>query len=142
MSEPPTYDLAILKQRTLEMLSEYMERGWSLGEVDCLIELQLLDEQMKDEERKKYPVGSGFLDYFPDAAMEVARVSYEATQQHHPGEPMHWDREKSTDESDAMIRHFLRRYEVDTDGMLHAAKMAWRSMAFLQKLLESRRETK
>ena len=87
--------------------------------------------------RKKYPVGTGALDYFPLALAEVARVSWEGNQQHHKDKPLHWDRSKSTDEADALIRHYLQRGTLDTDGMRHSAKMAWRALALLQKELEA-----
>jgi hypothetical protein len=90
-------------------------------------------------ERKTFPVASGVIDYFPDALVAVAEVSRVGNEQHNPGKPLFWDRSKSQDESDALMRHFLERYDVDTDGMLHAAKVAWRALAFLQKLIESRR---
>ena len=90
-------------------------------------------------ERKTFPVASGVIDYFPDALVAVAEVSRVGNEQHNPGKPLFWDRSKSGDESDALMRHFLERYDVDTDGMLHAAKVAWRALAFLQKLIESRR---
>ena len=88
------------------------------------------------KERKTYPVATGFLDYFPLAAAEVAHVSFVGNEQHNPGTPLHWDRSKSTDEADALIRHFLQRGTVDSDGIRHSAKLAWRSMALLQKELE------
>lgn len=90
-------------------------------------------------ERKKCPVATGVLDYFPDALMEVARVSYEGSQQHNPGEPVHWERSKSTDEADALMRHLLQRGKRDTDGMRHSAKVAWRALALLQKEIEAER---
>jgi hypothetical protein len=89
------------------------------------------------QERKKHPVASGVLDYFPDALVEIARVSWEGNEQHNPGQPLHWARGKSTDEADTMIRHFLQRGQRDKDGMRHTAKMAWRALALLQKELES-----
>lgn len=89
--------------------------------------------------RKQYPIASGVLDYFPDALMAVALVSYLGNKQHNLG-PLHWDRTKSTDEADALIRHFMQRGTVDTDGALHSAKMAWRALALLQKELESRKD--
>lgn len=92
------------------------------------------------EERKKLPVGTGVLDYFPDALAEVAKASLAGNGQHMPGEPLHWDRAKSRDESDALIRHFLERDKMDSDGILHAGKMAWRALAYAQKLIEERRE--
>lgn len=90
--------------------------------------------------RKCYPVASGVLDYFPDAIMEVALVSWTGNEQHHPGEPLHWDRSKSTDEADAQMRHFLQRGTRDTDGMRHSAKNAWRALALLQKEIEAERQ--
>ena len=86
--------------------------------------------------RKETPIASGVLDYFPDALAAVARVSFIGNQQHNPGQPLHWAREKSTDESDALIRHFLERGTMDTDGTRHSAKVAWRALALLQKEIE------
>jgi hypothetical protein len=89
--------------------------------------------------RKQYPVASGVLDYFPDAMVEISHVSYIGNEQHNPGTPLHWDRSKSGDESDAMIRHFLQRGTKDVDGLRHSAKMAWRALAILQKEIEGER---
>jgi hypothetical protein len=86
--------------------------------------------------RKTYPIASGLLDYFPDALAAIAHVSYVANEQHNPGEPVHWAREKSTDEADTMLRHFLERGSLDGDGLRHTAKMAWRALALLQKEIE------
>lgn len=91
-------------------------------------------------DRKAYPVASGVLDYFPDALLAVAHCSYIGNEQHNPGTPLHWDRSKSTDEADALIRHFLERGKVDSDGVAHSAKMAWRALAYLQKEIEASRE--
>jgi len=77
------------------------------------------------------------LDYFPDALVALARVSWEGNEQHNAGQPLHWAREKSSDEADALIRHFLQRGTVDSDGISHTAKMAWRALALLQKEIES-----
>jgi hypothetical protein len=57
--------------------------------------------------------------------------------QHNPGSALHWDRSKSGDESDALMRHFLERGTIDTDGVRHSAKVAWRAMALLQKEIEN-----
>lgn len=89
------------------------------------------------EERKKAPICRGVLDYFPLAIAEIARVSLAATQQHHPDEPMHWDRPKSCDHADCIARHLIDRGKIDADGQRHSAKMAWRSLALLQLELES-----
>ncbi len=89
--------------------------------------------------RKARPVGTGVLDYFPDALMAVAHCSWVGNEQHNPGSDLHWDRSKSKDEADALIRHFLERGKVDTDGVRHSAKMAWRALALLQKEIERER---
>jgi hypothetical protein len=89
-------------------------------------------------ERKAIPVSSACIDYFPNALVEVARVSLRGSKQHHPDKPCHWDRGKSADEADALIRHFLARGEIDDDGLPHSAKLAWRALALLQKELEER----
>lgn len=87
--------------------------------------------------RKTFPVGTGVLDYFPDALVAVAEVSYVGNQQHNPGKPLNWNRSKSSDESDTLIRHFLQRGTLDSDGIRHSAKMAWRALALLQKEIEA-----
>lgn len=92
------------------------------------------------QERKQIPIVAGFLDYFPLAIIEVAKLSAKGNDQHNPGTPIHWDRAKSGDEDEALMRHFLERDEVDTDGCLHRTKVAWRAMAGLQKALEASSE--
>lgn len=90
-------------------------------------------------ERKQYPVASGVLDYFPDAIVAIAHLSHVGNAQHNPGKALHWDRSKSTDEADTMLRHFLQRGTRDADGIRHSAKMAWRALALLQKEIEAER---
>ena len=92
---------------------------------------------MKAEDRKKRPVFSGVLAYFPDALMEVAHVSFVGNEQHNPGQPLHWDKNKSKDEADALIRHLLEAGTLDTDGLRHSAKVAWRGLALLQRELDA-----
>ena len=92
---------------------------------------------MTAKDRKQRPVYSGVLKYFPDAIMEVAFVSYIGNQQHHPDKELHWDRNKSTDELDALMRHLISAGTIDTDGVRHSAKVAWRALANLQKEIEN-----
>jgi len=97
-----------------------------------------LDEFMDEkEDRKKIPVYSGVLKYFPDAIKEVAKCSYTGNEQHNPGTPLHWDRSKSGDELDALMRHLIDAGTIDTDGIRHSAKVAWRALANLQKEIEN-----
>jgi hypothetical protein len=89
--------------------------------------------------RKETPMARGLLDFFPGALAEVAHLSWVATQQHHPGEELHWDKNKSTDEADCIIRHLVDRGKFDTDGVRHSAKVAWRALALLQRELDAER---
>lgn len=88
--------------------------------------------------RKETPMYSGLLKYFPDALAAVARVSYHGNQQHNPGEPLHWAREKSTDHHDCCVRHLVDAGTIDDDGQPHSAKLAWRALAILQLEEEAR----
>lgn len=87
--------------------------------------------------RKDTPICSGVLDYFPAAIAEIARVSKAGNDQHNPGQPLHWSRGKSADHADCVIRHTMERGSIDTDGMRHSAKAAWRALALLQEELEA-----
>jgi hypothetical protein len=86
--------------------------------------------------RKALPVCTGVLDYFPDALAAVAQCSLAGNQQHHADKPLHWDKSKSTDEPDALVRHLMTRGTLDTDGIRHSAKVAWRALALLQREIE------
>ncbi len=86
--------------------------------------------------RKDMPIVRGVLDYFPDAIAAVAEVSRIGNEQHNPGEPMHWAKEKSTDEADSLVRHLMERGTLDSDGIRHSAKVAWRGLALLQRELD------
>src|SRR6266404_4182569 len=86
--------------------------------------------------RKNLPIARGVIDYFPDALAAVAEVSRLGNEQHNPGEPLHWAKEKSTDHADCIARHLIERGTVDVDGARHSAKLAWRALALLQTELE------
>ena len=90
--------------------------------------------------RKGIPVFSGLIKYFPDALMAVAEVSRIGNEQHNPGQPLHWSREKSSDHADCLVRHQFDAGHMDTDGVLHDAKVAWRALAQLQLAIEARRQ--
>jgi len=96
----------------------------------------MTDKVSEAAQRKGQPVCTGVLDYFPDALRVIAEVSRIGNEQHNPGQPLHWDKSKSTDEADALVRHLLQRGTVDTDGVRHSAKVAWRALALLQRELE------
>ena len=86
--------------------------------------------------RKAIPLATGLLDYFPDALLAIAELSRIGNEQHNPGEPLHWAKEKSTDEPDALMRHLIDRGKLDSDGVRHSAKVAWRALALLQREIE------
>jgi hypothetical protein len=95
-------------------------------------------EDLKAKARKNTPVFSGVLKYFPLALKEVAKASNKGNVQHKNGEKLFWDRSKSGDELDALTRHLIDHGidPMDDDGVLHLAKVCWRSLAALQKYLE------
>jgi hypothetical protein len=90
-----------------------------------------------DTNRKHYPVHTGCFRYFSKALMYVSHVSWKGGDKHHPGEPVHWDRDKSKDDADARGRHLLGK-EYDEDGLLEEGKVAWRALAVLEKILEDK----
>lgn len=99
----------------------------------------------KDEKRKSTPIFDGVLAYFPDAIAEVAHCSRVANEQHNAGQPMHWNKSASADELGSLTRHLVdiaSGEEVDDDGILHRAKVAWRALASLQRYLDGEYDTK
>lgn len=90
--------------------------------------------------RKQYPLYSGLFKYFPRALAAVSHLSYVGNEQHNPGEPLHWARGKSTDHLDCLLRHMIDDIidPVDSDGVEHLVKVAWRALAELETQLEKR----
>lgn len=89
------------------------------------------------KQRKGIPVVTGVLDYFPKAIAAIAELSRIGNDQHNPGQPLHWAREKSNDHPDCLGRHLLERGTVDIDGVRHSTKVAWRALAILELELEN-----
>jgi hypothetical protein len=94
--------------------------------------------------RKRYPLTTGFLDYFPDACLAAAEVSFIGNEKHNKGEPMHHSRGKSNDHADCIGRHLVERGGFDyvvIDGVeyriRHSAALFWRAGALLQEELEA-----
>jgi len=91
-------------------------------------------------ERKQIPIYSGFISYFPDAMAAVAQHSYNNNEVHNPGEPLHWSREKSTDQLDALARH-LTELSLATnlqEEIEYLKAIVWRGAAQLQLKCEER----
>jgi hypothetical protein len=87
--------------------------------------------------RKDIPLYSGVLAYFPAALAYVAKISKAGNDKHNPGQPLHWARGKSMDQSDTIARHLLEHGGIDEeDGLRHSGKLAWRALALLQIELE------
>lgn len=82
-----------------------------------------------DEDRKATRVYSGFIRYFPLAIAAVARHSHFGNEKYNPDKPLHWDRGKSPEEMDSLMRHVLEEDWVP---------MVWRALAHLQKQEEER----
>ena len=112
----------------ISMVSKHpSEKGWLC--YSCSFK-ELLDNPILPtdaEERKMIPIYSGVIAYFPRALAAVAKVNFKGNEQHNPGAPLHWDRSKSGDELDALMRHIV---EGDWDAV------AWRALANLEKQLE------
>lgn len=90
-------------------------------------------------DRKRVPICSGVIDYFPAALAEVAKLSHVGNAKHNPGEPLHWARDKSTDHADCIARHLVDRGLIDPDtGLSHSVEIAWRALAMLQEELEAK----
>lgn len=90
--------------------------------------------------RKRMPIATGALAYFPDAIAAVAHCSVIGNEQHAPGEPLHWVREKSMDHTDTIVRHLVDHMTadpIDADGVPHIVKVAWRALAEAQLFLEA-----
>jgi hypothetical protein len=80
------------------------------------------------EKRKAIPIYTGVINYFPDAIARIAKLSLEGGIQHgQTAATLHWDRSKSTDHLDSLMRHM-----VDGDW----AEVAWRALANLQVEIE------
>jgi Zn-finger nucleic acid-binding protein len=93
----------------------------------------------EDKDRKALPIWTGCMMYFPDVWAEIAKVSKIGNDQHNPGQPLHWAREKSTDQMNTAFRHMLDHGAgnlFDVNGEYHLAKAIWRLCAELQLTIE------
>lgn len=117
-------DSVTLKPYTDMAMEEAHKQSLSLEtEVDSTFKLP-----EDAEERKAIPIYTGFIDYFPRAIAAVSHLSLIGGIQHgQTAETLHWNRSKSGDELDAMMRHVI-----DKDW----EQVAWRAMANLEKKLE------
>lgn len=95
-----------------------------------------------DKERKRLKLFTYLMEYFPDAFLAEVEVAVRGNEQHNPGEPLHWARDKSNDQLNTAFRHLFdygRGVKKDTDGQYHLAKAIWRLKAQLQLDIEAER---
>ena len=127
----------------MNSLDKYMEDEWNehVAENMGVMISDYMDTKSNGvseaQKRKDTPVFSGVLKYFPNALKEVSKCSKAGNDQHHPDKPLHWDMDKSKDEYDALTRHLIDHTidPMDTDGILHLTKVAWRALAGLERHL-------
>lgn len=92
-------------------------------------------------QRKATPVFSGVVGYFPDALLEIAKLSKWGNDKHNPNQPLHWSKGKSNDHADCIMRHLIDHGKIDEEsGLSHTVAMAWRALALLQTELENKME--
>lgn len=99
----------------------------------------------KQKQRKQTPVYSGFIKYFPLAISEISKASQSGQEQHNPNLPLAWDRSKSGDELDALMRHLIDHAsgeKFDDCGTRHIVKCGWRILAYIQKEMENENKNK
>lgn len=87
-------------------------------------------------ERKTYPIFTGALRYFPRAIAAVSNQSYKGNQKHHLDKPLHWDKSKSADHEDCLVRHLVDSLDPTCDKTGELTAVAWRALALLETHLE------
>ncbi len=142
----PTWETSETSETTAAKQTKEAEKARQTAEkelIPCGFENIRIEEarqpggiETDSDKRKDIPVFTGFVDYFPLAMAEVARLSKAANDKHNPGEPLHWSKHLSNDHADCLMRHLLEAGTMDTDGFSHTVKVAWRAMALLQIELE------
>jgi hypothetical protein len=134
-------DLLIEIEEDMNSYDKYAEDNYYQTDTRNF-ELEQLNIEIKSkaQKRKDTPVFTGVLKYFPNALKEVAKCSKAGNDQHHPDKPLHWDMDKSKDEYDALTRHLIDHTvdPLDDDGILHLTKVAWRSLAGLERYLTNK----
>lgn len=101
--------------------------------------LCLLQEELRPGTRTHGTViqeMESFVTTFRESLEALARLSQVGNDQHNPGEPLHWNREKSADHMDCAVRHLMDAGTVDTDGVRHTTKVCWRLFCELELHLE------
>ena len=103
------------------------------------IPLENFAKGLTSDERKQCPVVNGCLLYFPDAVLAISNHSLVANNKHNPGQKLHWDKSKSTDELDSAVRHIIdlgKGEDYDENGLHVEVAIAWRGLANLQRKID------
>lgn len=90
-------------------------------------------------ERKKFPMFSGLLAYFPAALAQVSNHSFEGNEKHNPGLPLQHARGISGDHEDCIVRHLIDAKEQAAGSAKRIEELracAWRTLALLQEECE------
>lgn len=90
-------------------------------------------------ERKRWPMFTGLLRYFPAALANVSNHSFIGNEKHNPGLPLQHARGKSGDHEDCIVRHLVDAAEHKPGSAARIDELralAWRSLALLQEECE------
>lgn len=107
--------------------------------VDAIIQSALKAPALPvdSKERKRYPMYSGLLAYFPAALAQVSHHSFVSNEKHNPGLPLQHSRNNSGDHSDCIVRHLLDSAEATGATKIEELRaLAWRALAMLQEECE------
>jgi hypothetical protein len=94
------------------------------------------------QERKNLPMWRACLMFFPKTFVAITKLSMKGQKQHKYNEgDIHWDRSKSKDDWDSLIRHMFNLQEAiknkDVAGIReHAPAISWRGNAISEKALD------
>lgn len=90
-------------------------------------------------ERKRWPLFSGLLRYFPAALARVSHHSFLGNEKHNPGQRLNHARGKSGDHEDCIVRHLVDAAEHPAGSaarLEELSALAWRALALLQEECE------
>lgn len=96
--------------------------------------------RIPNENRKSIPLWSGVFDFFPEALVEVSKVSVAGALQRDRSELFFDESVTVPEHADALMRHLADCGAHDHDGVMHSAKVAWRALALLQREINEERE--
>lgn len=122
--------------KAIDAANQLDQAEWNKANPGSASALRVVVLPTGSAERKNIPMCRGLLDYFPAGLAAVAELSQGASTQHKHTE-MHWERGKSADHADCIVRHLVDRGTFDTDGKRHSTKVAWRALALLEEELEA-----